>query len=753
MYKITVEPILMLYMLAFMLTNIIEKDFYKSLIGTKHYGSAYLQENFTTDYPEFHQKVIEELSNFIKSSYLIEYSIVLFLMPYYILMNRIYGSKVMILLSLLGKIMFVTGILLCIYMEVTDVYTILLCVVMPSSILGSNILIFANCFHLYAIFNAKKQIKKQQKKLLKKQISDIAKIEDNNRDTNEYVDDNSIRLLSIKKISDDELNNKIYNHEVNKNILINVQWINKLINNTIKNFRTMVDNYKKKILKVDLDININNFMKNIRIKYKIISYIKDMIDNNETIYDYPEIIDCIYKIGAYEHEYISKYDSKKINKIKLLPINYTNENHLITYNTEELELIDYVKKRLTNILINFNNLEDYINDFQPNLIMANNILTYLDEIKAINEETLTYLTYKNEYINKIIKTSGKGRNDADKGRNDADKGIDTDKGRNDTDKGRNDTDKGRNDTDKGRNDANKGIDTDKNRNTNTTIDTTTDIDIDTTEDRISNKNTVTIDYSLLNFVYIICIPIGIYLGKTLYMYINNYMYMYLINLALLYICFMYTALRFKTNITEPNKICDCTSLYDIITFKYTNKKQVLLICLCIFLYMVEREENNVLYLYTQSIFNWNFIEYSNYKTMHVGISCILLLISYIYNKFFTSNKYKIILFGSIICITGQILYILSGKNESIFYFGLFFSPFGILIINNIKSIIPSITTESERINLFIICGIIEQLGCLFFEYILQTFFVELRISIFCISIIAHILIFCLIFLILLCKKK
>lgn len=261
-----------------------------------------------------------------------------------------------------------------------------------------------------------------------------------------------------------------------------------------------------------------------------------------------------------------------------------------------------------------------------------------------------------------------------------------------------------------------------------------------------------VDFSIIHFIYITCIPIGIYLGKILYELLNDYIFMFNINLCLLCGAFVYTALRFDLVISDKYKLFDWQYFKTIISFNYKDTKNVAIICICMFLYTVEREENNVLYLYTKSIFNWSYSEYSIFKIIHIGLSGLVLLISVVYSKFFYVNKRKNIILGTIFYICGQIVYYAAYKNVKIFYAGLALSPIGILIMNNIRSFIPSVTTNIERINLFIFCGLLEQLGSVVFEILLQSLFVIYRPAIFYVSITNHSIIFILV-LIFLSKKK
>lgn len=666
--NITVEPVLILYMLAFMITNIIEKDLFESLIGVRKYGSYYLNPNFTTEFPLYKEKVLNDLSTFIKYNYIVEYSIVIFCMPFYICFNRAFGSKIMIMLSLLGKMIYVLGILFCINFEKdVNVYILLIGSTVPGSFFGSNILIFANCFNLYA-------------ELHKKKIPKITKDSFEIALKNLPVD--NVPLVKVNKIqtskSLDNINNDI-NKNLNKNTCITLKLLISLIENQARNMELFINNAKNGLVLPNIiKYNIYVVCNNLRIISKIFKLIPTIINNNENLYSYAEIIKCIDTIGINKNDIISSYDEKLIDKIiiKAKTIVYDSVNFEYLNTKKNTEYVTNNCNEVTKQLISLSKLSNKIS-----ITQAEYICRHIRNIENILRNTLLNINYMPENDQKIDTTDAIFGHAYRKP-----------------------------------NAIRKLIKPPKN-------------------------DSKAVDYSILHCAYIICIPLGTYLGKVLYSYLQSYTYMYTINLTLLYFAFIYTGLRFKLDIREYESLFDFKYIKKALTFGYKEKKKVAIICICIFLYMVEREENNVLYIYTKSMFNWTYKEYSNFKTIHVGLSALILFISYLYIKFFENDNKKNIILGSSFCIIGQIIYLYSNVNSNIFYIGLAFSPMGIIIINNLRSIIPMITTTDERMNMFIICGLIEQFGCLTFEFILQSLFVYFRQSIFYVSVINHMIIF------------
>lgn len=143
--NITVEPTLCLYLLAFMITSIIEKTFYifKTCKDTLNYNidtCSNLETNIVIK-----EIVLNTVSTFYIYNYSIQYCFIILISPIFININKYIGKKYSILLSLFGKILFVLGLIVNSLFE-WDVYNITFTCTFPACLFGSDSIIFANSF-------------------------------------------------------------------------------------------------------------------------------------------------------------------------------------------------------------------------------------------------------------------------------------------------------------------------------------------------------------------------------------------------------------------------------------------------------------------------------------------------------------------------------------------------------------------------------------------------------------------------------
>lgn len=744
--KITVEPILFIYIFSYMLINILEKDIYEKRIGIKLYGKFYNNANFSITYPSLQENVIKELSIFLKYNYMAEYIIILLCMPLYILINKSLGSKLMIMICLLGRLLYMFCMCLNIYYEKYDkynllphdVYDILFYITIPTSFLGSHVLLFANCFNLYITLykkNKSKQIKEDIPliKINKSEISILNSTNnllDNNSSQNTidtYTDDNDVNISNYenlfnnfdktskslpKKLDPITYRKKKHNYnQINKilkqNSILTTKFLVQLFENHGKSFERIIYDYRNGITLNNIRKNIGIIYQNLLIISKILKLSLQIIENNENLYKYKDLIDCIYTMGIYDNGFIKLYNEKIINRIIIKP-------RALIYNTfdyeyiKSLRKIDIIKKNINVIDKQVINLSETAKDYYNN--------------KIINIENAEYICRHIRHLENLMRTTLSIINDNQQKKIlDIDPKIDI-----------------------------LGSSFRKNivKRPETTINLPSPI---------KKNNTKYVDLGILHIIYILAIPIGIYSGRLMFSALNNYLYIYMINIICICIIMIYTHFRFSFDFDiTNNKLLDIDILKNILHFNYKNKKDIIVIYICIFLYMVAREENNVLYLYTKSVFKWTYIEYSLLKTIQIIISTFILLMTYIYITLYNkkTKKRNFIIFGCILYLIGQIIYIFANKEYiSILIFPIAIcSASGILILNNIRSFIQSIASDEERIIIFIICGFLEQAGVLIFEVLLQTMFIIFKKSIFMISIFNHcIILICV--LVFLSKKK
>lgn len=262
---------------------------------------------------------------------------------------------------------------------------------------------------------------------------------------------------------------------------------------------------------------------------------------------------------------------------------------------------------------------------------------------------------------------------------------------------------------------------------------------------ITNESNRTFRLTILQIIYITTIPLGMTVGQIIYKTYKNFTILFLINISLLTMSFFYTLFNvknIKTNDKEIKlkKILNYKNVLNLLKFKYYNKKYVIMICICMLLYTSEREESSILYLYTQSNFNWRFENYSLFKISQTTLSIVVLIIFLSITKYKRIRDEKILMFATTSFILGQIIYILA-NDYVIFYSALSFIPEGVLISTILRSLLSKMTTIEERNSVFIIFCLIENIGYLMFEIIFPLLFIIYSKGIFYVSILVHTFIF------------
>lgn len=696
--KITVEPILFIYLFSYMLINILEKDIYQNQIGIYKYGPGYDVGNFSIKYPEAKEQVIKELSIFLRYNYMTEYLIILLLMPLYISFNKGFGSKAMILLCLFGRLAYMISMCINIYyanknkyvrpvLEHESVYNLIYNTTIPTSMIGSPLLLFANCFNLYIASYRKNKANKENIPLMKtteqKETFKETAVEESDKNT---IDPITYRK---KKYNYDQINKLL-----KQNTILNIKSLIQLFENHGKSFERIINSFRNGITIHNIQKNIGIVYQNLLIISKILKISLQLIENNENVYKYSDLIECIYSMGVYENGYIKTYNEKYIDRIVITP-------KALAYNTTDYEYI----KALRNVELVKQNL-DIINKQVINL--SDTTKEYYN-VKTFNIENAEYICRHIRHLENLMRSTLHIIDDKTPQKViNVDLNIDT-------------------------------LGSSAVRPITVSKQPETTIQIPVASPKQNDDNYV--DLGLLHIIYLLAIPIGIYTGKVLYSTLQSYIIIYMINIVCISIIMLYTCFRFSFDFSKNAYFLDTKILKRIVCFDYKNKKDLIVIYICIFCYMVAREENNVLYLYTKAVFDWTYVEYSLLKTIQIMLSTFILLITYIYVTLYNKNidPKKIIAVSCILYLIGQVLYLTSGKDYILVLIIpiIICSASGTLILNNIRSFIQYVTSDEERIVVFVVCGFIEQTGVLLFELLLQTMFIIFKKSIFVVSIFSH----------------
>lgn len=239
---------------------------------------------------------------------------------------------------------------------------------------------------------------------------------------------------------------------------------------------------------------------------------------------------------------------------------------------------------------------------------------------------------------------------------------------------------------------------------------------------VSSSKNRTLRVTLLEVCYLASMPIGIALGNFIYSKVDeSYTIMFIINASLLAAAILYSMLRlqWRTTTTQRpvseagNLFLDFFDLSHIlnttktITKSRTSKKRTVLILLILMmaLYVFQRDERNMMYLYCQLVFNWTVGQYSTFRTVQSALQDLGLLFAIpIMSRLLGWRDTVIIMVGALAHTTARIFYS-QAVTTWVFYMGGVFAAFGPIVAPVIRSMVSKIVDNSEKGKAFSVLGV------------------------------------------------
>nr|CAH7748096.1 unnamed protein product [Callosobruchus chinensis] len=231
---------------------------------------------------------------------------------------------------------------------------------------------------------------------------------------------------------------------------------------------------------------------------------------------------------------------------------------------------------------------------------------------------------------------------------------------------------------------------------------------------VSSAKQRTMRVTILEVCYLATMPTGVALGSFLFnkVFDKSYTIMFIINTVLLAISVLYTLVRLDWQSNEhqrplseaSNKFLDFFDYNHVvatvatITKKRRNNRRVYLYCLIVMMaiYVFQRDEKEVIFMYCQLVFNWTLGQYSNFRTFQSALQDAVLLIAMpLMSGLLGWRDTVIVMIGATAHTVARIFF--SAANVPwVFYVGGVFAAWGPIVAPVIRSFVSKIVTNSEK---------------------------------------------------------
>nr|XP_023016601.1 proton-coupled folate transporter [Leptinotarsa decemlineata] len=231
---------------------------------------------------------------------------------------------------------------------------------------------------------------------------------------------------------------------------------------------------------------------------------------------------------------------------------------------------------------------------------------------------------------------------------------------------------------------------------------------------VSSQKNRTIRVTILEVCYLATMPTGVALGSYLFRKVLNqsYTYMFLINTTLMLSAVIYTLLRLEWRSSPTQKpLSEANNIFlDFFDYNHVkdtiqtlgkkrpdNKRRFLLMLIVMTaLYVFQRDEREVMYMYCQLAFNWTLNQFSTFRTFQSGLQDLVLLFAIpVMSRLFDWRDTVIIMIGAAAHTTARVFYS-TAKETLAFYIGGVFASFGPIVAPVVRSLVSKIVTSSEK---------------------------------------------------------
>ncbi|XP_048516162.1 proton-coupled folate transporter [Athalia rosae] len=248
---------------------------------------------------------------------------------------------------------------------------------------------------------------------------------------------------------------------------------------------------------------------------------------------------------------------------------------------------------------------------------------------------------------------------------------------------------------------------------------------------VSSSAQRTMRVSILDAVYLSTIPTGVALGSYLYSSVVNssYSIMFLINATLILLAIVYSAIRLEMRTTPQQKplergnniVADFfdkehvfASIRTLIKPRADHKRlYIWILMLAMVLYVFQRDERQMSYLYTQSVFSWDITTFSQFRTFQSSLFVVAMMLGVpLMSKFLGMRDTLIIVIGSISHALGRVFYAVA-TGPGLFYAGAGIAALGPVTAPVLRSMTSKVVHIKERGRIFAILSVCDNAVPLF----------------------------------------
>lgn len=240
----------------------------------------------------------------------------------------------------------------------------------------------------------------------------------------------------------------------------------------------------------------------------------------------------------------------------------------------------------------------------------------------------------------------------------------------------------------------------------------------------------TLRITILDVIYLSTMPTGVALGSYIYsnMVNKSYTIMFIINATLLFLAILYSLIKLKWQTLPQQQVLMGTNLltdffdkkHIIATIKTIiktrpnhGKLHLLFLLIIMMLYVFQRDEKPMSFLYAQLKFKWDVNTYSNFKTFQSSTFVLAMLIGVpIMSKVMKIRDTIIVAIGAISHASGRIIFALA-KIPELFYVGAGVAALGPIVAPVLRSMTSKLVTIEERGKIFAILSVCDNAVPLF----------------------------------------
>ncbi|XP_046994617.1 proton-coupled folate transporter [Schistocerca americana] len=241
---------------------------------------------------------------------------------------------------------------------------------------------------------------------------------------------------------------------------------------------------------------------------------------------------------------------------------------------------------------------------------------------------------------------------------------------------------------------------------------------------VTTREQRTLRVAVLDVVYLSTMPTGVALGKYLWAgpLQRSYTLMFAVNACLMLAAVVYAAVALRSRTAPGHEplprradAC-CADFWDWRAARATlatlarrrprRRRAILcLIVIAVAFYTFQRDEKNMMYLYTQLVFHWSADVYSDFKTFQSAAYVLGVLLGVpLMSRLLRLSDTTVVMVGAVAHATARLLYAFASTSV-LLYVGAGIAGLGPVVIAVLRSIASKVVPLPERGKLFALLAV------------------------------------------------